>query len=112
MADHDLQEKRIFSYEEANALMPDVRRITEEAYQRVESLSASAGHGTAQMQTRIEEAVTAWAQAILALGVEVKGLWLVDFDNGSGYYCWRHPEPGLHYYHTYEEGFRGRVRIQ
>ena len=35
----------------------------------------------------------------------------MDFDNGSGYYCWQYPEEGLQYYHTYEEGFRGRTRI-
>jgi hypothetical protein len=44
-------------------------------------------------------------------GLEIKGLWLVDFDNGSGCYCWRYPETGLDYFHTYEEGFRGRMRI-
>ena len=47
-----------------------------------------------------------------ALGLDVKGLWLVDFDNGSGYYCWRWPETELAYFHGYEEGFAGRVRIQ
>jgi hypothetical protein len=47
-----------------------------------------------------------------ALGLEVKGLWLVDFDNGSGYYCWRWPEEDLAYFHGYDEGFDGRVRIQ
>jgi hypothetical protein len=47
-----------------------------------------------------------------ALGVEVKGLWLVDFDNGSGYYCWQWPEEGLEYFHGYEEGFEARSRIQ
>jgi hypothetical protein len=49
---------------------------------------------------------------VRARGVEVKGLWLIDFDNGSGYYCWRHPEPGLHFFHSYEDGFSGRVPIQ
>jgi hypothetical protein len=47
-----------------------------------------------------------------ALGLEIKGLWLVDFDNGSGYYCWRWPEPALEYFHGYEAGFAGRARIQ
>ncbi len=47
-----------------------------------------------------------------ALGVEVKGLWLVDFDNGSGYYCWRWPERELAFFHGYDEGFAGRTRIQ
>ena len=53
-----------------------------------------------------------WAEAMMQLGLEVKGLWLVDFDNGSGYYCWRYPEAGLLFYHSHEEGFRGRMRIQ
>jgi hypothetical protein len=56
--------------------------------------------------------VNEWAEGVRALGVEVKGIWLVDFDNGSGYYCWRWPEPSLQYYHSYEEGFAGRMRIQ
>jgi hypothetical protein len=55
--------------------------------------------------------VVGWTRGLQALGVEVKGLWLADFDNGAGYYCWRYPEAGLEYYHSYEEGFRGRIRI-
>jgi len=31
-------------------------------------------------------------EAMMRRGLEVKGLWLVDFDNGSGYYCWRYPK--------------------
>jgi hypothetical protein len=48
----------------------------------------------------------------MEMGIEVKGLWLIDFDNGSGYYCWRYPEESLQFYHSYEDGFRGRMRIQ
>jgi hypothetical protein len=47
-----------------------------------------------------------------ALGLEVKGLWLVDFDNGSGYFCWKWPEEKLEFFHGYDEGFQGRTRIQ
>ena len=47
-----------------------------------------------------------------ALGVEVKGPWLVDFDSGAGYYCWRWPEEELAYFHAYDEGFHHRTRIQ
>jgi len=36
-------------------------------------------------------------------------LWLVDFDSGDGiYYCWRHPEASLEYFHEYGAGFAGR----
>lgn len=53
-----------------------------------------------------------WVREMEALGVEVKGAWLVDFDNGRGYFCWRWPERELAYFHGYEEGFAGRTRIQ
>lgn len=95
---------RIFSYEEALELLPEVQRLTEEAVQRVE---ASESEDPADYQG----IVGAWAESILALGVDVKGLWLVDFDSGAGYYCWRHPEPTLEYFHGYDEGFSGRVKL-
>ena len=45
------------------------------------------------------------------MGLEVKGLWLVDFDNGEGYYCWKYPESVVCHYHGYEDGFAGRMKI-
>ena len=99
----------MFSYEEASGLLPEVRQATEEAYLRVERLAASSGR-TAQAEA--DDVVQAWARRLLARGLEIKGLWLVDFDNGSGYYCWRYPEARLEFYHSYEEGFGGRMRIQ
>ena len=101
--------RKVFSYEEAAQLLPVVREETEGAYRRVESLAASA---TASARAEADEVVQEWARGMLARGLEVKGLWLVDFDNGSGYYCWRYPEPGLQFYHSYEDGFGGRMRIQ
>ena len=96
--------KRIFSYEEAVTLLPEVQRITGDAVARVES-SVSA---EPEVYERI---VTEWARAVMELGLEVKGLWLVDFDSGGGYYCWHYPEPALEYFHGYEEGFGGRVKL-
>ena len=43
------------------------------------------------------------------MGLEIKGLWLVDFDSGAGYYCWKYPESSLGHFHGYDEGFSGRV---
>ena len=96
--------KRIFSYEEAVALLPEVRRITAEAAQQIDEMPASDPAG-------YERVVADWAASVLSLGVEVKGLWLIDFDSGAGYYCWRHPEPALEYFHGYDEGFGGRVKL-
>ena len=107
--------KRIFAYDEALALLPEVRRLTEEAYERAQLVGATLSAGGAigaDAQDKLSVIVQQWAEALTREGLEVKGLWLVDFDNGSGYYCWRYPEEGLHYYHSYEEGFGGRMRIQ
>jgi hypothetical protein len=96
--------KRIFSYEEAVTLLPEVQRLTSEAARRVEQIA----------EDQVDEAqdvVAEWAQSILDMGIEVKGLWLIDFDSGAGYYCWQHPEPSLQYFHGYEEGFPGRVKL-
>lgn len=97
-----LSEKKTFTYEEASKLLPEVQRLTSEAVAECEDLSESEA-------AEAQRILTQWAQSILALGVEVKGLWLVDFDCGVGYYCWRYPEPSLQFFHGYDEGFGGRV---
>lgn len=115
MAEEKTPNRKVFSYGEAVAMLPEVRRMTEDALEQVTTLTTQADEAGAPRQ-EIEEAVGEvirdWAQAMTSMGLEVKGLWLVDWDNGSGYYCWKHPEDGLHYFHSYEEGFRGRMRIQ
>ena len=114
MADQDLAgKKKIFSYREAVALLPHVRQVTDEACRQVEAIeSAAQGTLSEEAQRDVDRIVSAWAYELMEKGVEVKGRWLVDFDNGSGYYCWRHPESGLHFFHSYEDGFRGRMPIQ
>ncbi len=107
-----------FTYEEALATFPRVRELTAEAVQRVESLFQRV-QGADELAARrdeldaaSQEIVADWAARVRALGCEVKGLWLVDWDNGAGYYCWRYPEAALGHFHGYEEGFAGRVPIQ
>jgi len=115
MAEDPSPQTRVFSYHEACELLPEVQRMTEEAYRQVSTLVETlpaAGDERERIQAQVDAIVRGWLESVTGLGIEVKGLWLVDFDNGSGYYCWRYPEPALQYYHSYEEGFRGRVRIQ
>lgn len=112
----ETEARRIFTYEEARALMPRVMEITNAAVERVDDLLATSGSLDVEevpdeVLEQYNEIVDEWAAAIIDLGVDVKGLWLVDFDSGSGYYCWKHPEPALQYFHGYEEGFKGRVKL-
>lgn len=98
--------KRIFSYEEAVALLPSVQELTAVAVSRIEELDEEET-STDEYQDIIQE----WADGVKRLGIEVRGLWLIDFDSGSGYYCWQYPEPSLQYFHGYEEGFVGRIKL-
>ena len=110
---------RSWSLATARAVISEVRRLTAAAVDAVEVLEAQRGDvgsgndaAKASLEQELSRAISAWVRAMEALGVEVKGRWLIDFDNGRGYYCWRWPEEGLDYFHGYDEGFAGRVRIQ
>jgi hypothetical protein len=110
--------KRSWTLEGARALLPDIRSRTAAAVSAVQTLLeerdrvGAGATSTEQVDTRVAQVTSDWARAMEALGLDVKGLWLVDFDNGNGCYCWRWPETGLDYFHGYQEGFSGRVRIQ
>ena len=97
--------KKMFTYEEAAALLPAVQELTRVAVEALDTLPEGATEDHEQLVTR-------WAETVMAMGIEVKGLWLIDFDNGSGYYCWHYPEESLQFFHGYEEGFGGRVPLQ
>jgi hypothetical protein len=115
MSDTREAEKRTFTFAEAQALLPEVADLTSEAaatLERVREAMIEQGASEDKIRQQTDRIVLAWAQALGSRGLEVKGLWLVDFDNGSGYYCWRHPETSLQFFHSYDDGFRGRVRIQ
>jgi hypothetical protein len=108
----------IFSLRQASELLPEVKHLTAEAVRRTETLAAQL-HGLAEddpdhqaLSAAIRDVVSGWADQLRSLGLEAKGLWLVDFDNGQGYYCWSYPEPVISHYHAYDDGFAGRLKIQ
>jgi hypothetical protein len=109
--------QRIFSYDEAVNTFPVVRDLTAAAVRQVEALlnSVASRDELDSRRDELEEAreriVRAWAQQVSTLGCEAKGAWLVDWDSGDGYYCWRFPEQALSFFHTYDEGFAGRLPI-
>lgn len=110
---------RIFTLEEARALMPRVKGLTEPAFELATSLAeelegleaATDAAGSEALRERLNTLVSSWAEAVRDLGPDVKGLWLVDFDAGDGYWCWAYPEETLDHWHSYEGGFRSRVPV-
>jgi hypothetical protein len=107
-------ETRVFSLSEARALFPLVRRITQEAHAELEPVRKQldailpSDPRLVQVERHYERIVKAWVGKMERLGLVVKGLWLVDFDTGDGYLCWKFPELKLGHYHSYHEGFSGR----
>ncbi|MBI4124682.1 MAG: DUF2203 domain-containing protein [Deltaproteobacteria bacterium] len=113
----ELKRDKPFTLKETQTLLPIVRRITDESValveklkKRVEEVDPPPDHRPAY-ERELNHIVDRWSDKILKLGAEPKGLWLVDFDNGAGYYCWRYPEEEVCFYHTYETGFSGRTPI-
>ena len=115
-----MSDKRAWSFETARTMLGEVRSRTERAVNEVKPLEVERQRLSAtpkalealEVETRIRTVVSRWIREMEALGVTVKGMWLVDFDNGTGYYCWRWPEKRLDWYHGHDEGYEERVRIQ
>ena len=110
-------ERPIFSLDQARALLPQIKHLTADAVERSDRIAAQL-EGLPEthpdhdrLRNELNDVVMRWAAELRALDLEVKGLWLVDFDNGEGYYCWSYPEETVAHYHGYEEGFAGRIPI-
>src|SRR5262249_7088827 len=127
----DRNAMKLFTLEEANALLPEVKRLfaeVDEARATLRRLAPEAkrasesqgGGGTAygfQYSAALANFIAS-AQEILGLGVEIK-----DFDQGlcdfpherEGkivYLCWRRGEEAIEWWHDLDAGFAGRQRIE
>jgi hypothetical protein len=121
-----------FTVEEANALLPDLRRLMAEIHAEIERLEADEGSsvkaaleaiptngGGKKVESFFEtsQAIQSRLQAIGKMGVQVKDLrrGLLDFPairNGEEILlCWLLEEPEVAYWHDLVTGFPGRRRI-
>lgn len=112
----EINQKRVFTLVEAQSLLPVVKRITKGAHDEVSRLALQLkllpeGTKREAIELEIKALFREWFEKMKKLGVEAKGSWLVDFDSGQGYYCWRYPEPEISHFHGYQEGFSHRVKI-
>lgn len=108
---------RVYTLSEAYALFPLVRRVTQAAYEELEPVRQKleamlpTNPSIPEVEKQYEAIVKRWVGKMERLGLVIKGLWLVDFDTGDGYLCWKFPELKLGHYHSYNEGFAGRRPI-
>ena len=110
-----INRRGVFSLEEAQRILPVVRRITLEfsakvelLIARLETLQLNQTETICTLEKQVNELIQVWNDKIRKLGADPRGLWVVDFDSGAGYYCWKHPETDIEYWHSYEDGYSGR----
>ena len=109
---HD--EARVFTLREAEELFPLVRSITDTAWRELEPVRhrleamVPTNPRIREVEREYEAIVKRWMAKMSRLGLVVKGLWLVDFDTGDGYLCWKFPELRIGHYHGYQEGYTAR----
>ena len=105
------------SVETANRLLPLIQKYTREAVIKSSALMArmeSKPRESSEFQKLAKEydrVVERWVERCHRLGAIAKGLWLVDFDTGTGYLCWSFPEAKVEHFHSYETGFKNRKKI-
>ncbi len=113
-----LHNNRPLALAEARQLIPLIYRITERWHKEAQRLAHQFETAQDQMsrdiaEEQLQQAIMTWSDQIRSVGGAAKGPWLVDFDNGRGFYwCWRYPERELAYFHSHEAGFSGRQPIQ
>lgn len=115
-----LNSKRIFTIDNAKNLLPLIYRITEEAVLAVKHqnnrLAALKGVDNPNLikdvESEIDKVVSHWNLKLERLGVHPNGLWVADFDNGNGYFCWKYPEVEIKYHHGYQDGFCARILMK
>lgn len=112
----EIHQKRQFTLDEARKMLPIVKRITDTAFTQVQTLSTQLSYVSdekkrSEVEERVRTTFQEWYEKIRKLGCESKGLWLVDFDNGEGYYCWHYPEEKIDFFHGYFDGYQARVKI-
>ncbi len=98
----------MFTLEEANSMLPRLRRISRRYFYQVERLKEVFKVTNDLDELRIIEhevnsMIKKWIEDINRLCVEAKGLWMVAFDSGDGiYFLWEFDEPEITYYCTYD----------
>jgi hypothetical protein len=117
VVDNAISSRRLFTLAEARQLLPSVQEMTAEAVRQAEALADAIDEieeddpQRTVLGAELKMVVDDWSARIREMGLEAKGLWLVDFDAGEGFYCWQHPESSIAHYHGYEDGFAGRMKI-
>ena len=109
---------KLFNIQEARALLPLVRAVTNSQRAELQPIQDRLNKMLANDPRRkvfendYQIVVGLWRNKVELLGARVSGLWTVEFDVGGGSLCWRYPELGLSYFRADGAEFSERVKLQ
>jgi len=106
-----MEPEPVFTLEQARALLPWIREACEEAEIKIQRLRRL-DLDQEENQSKTAEIIHHWAETVAKLGAAPKGPFTVDFNSGSDYFCWEYPEQDLYFRHDYDQGYKGRYRIE
>ena len=108
-----INRRSVFSLAEARTLFPLVSRMTKTAAEKVQALIAKIEAKTRSsdaeraeievLEAQASQLIQDWQTKVQKLGGLPKGIWVVDFDSGDGYFCWKYPEVTIDHWHAYRD---------
>ncbi len=118
-----MKSTKLFTPQEANRMLPHVRRIVSDINEAGKELKSRAktetiGDESPAFQLRLRQ-MEKLIEELESLGCYYKDwnfeVGLVDFpsiiDGEHVLLCWRSDEPNIRFFHSYEAGYPGRQRI-
>lgn len=116
-----INRRSVFSLAEARTLLPVISRMTKTAAEKVQVLitkieakSRSSDADRAEIEVfeaQASQLIQDWQTKVQKLGGLPKGIWIVDFDSGDGYFCWKYPEVTIDHWHAYRDGYTKRKKL-
>lgn len=97
---------RIFDQENAESILPIVKRITEQAARSSHEIETQLNFvpkdepSYKRLTNELDFIIKRWAVKVKQLGCDISGLWVVAFDAKDGWYTWRMGEEGLSYFNS------------
>lgn len=114
----ELSGPRVMSRAEAQRLIPVIIKMTERTQrevqvlvQKLELVRQVDDNQANRIENQIDDVMNVWRDQVSRLGGKPKGIWIVDFDNGEGYFCWKYPEREIRCEHGYNEGYPSRKEL-
>ncbi len=108
---------KLFSLDEAKDLLDLVKRITERHQQELVPIRyvldrmLSNDPRRPAIESDFEAVVARWKNKMEQLGLSTHSLWVVEFDVGDGYLCWRYPELSINHFRGYDAPLSARRRL-